>query len=90
MTITTGTRVGHFVIDAPLGAGGLGVVYLAEDESLKRKVALKFLTSSTVPDPTAVRRLVREAQIAGRIVAGGQARDGGKTGGISIWCGLSG
>jgi len=67
MTITTGTRVGHFVIDAPLGAGGLGVVYLAEDESLKRKVALKFLTSSTVPDPTAVRRLVREAQIAGAL-----------------------
>jgi serine/threonine protein kinase/dienelactone hydrolase len=67
MTIASGTRVGHFVIDAPLGAGGLGVVYLAEDESLKRKVALKFLTATIAADPTSVRRLVREAQIAGAL-----------------------
>jgi dienelactone hydrolase len=67
MAITSGTRVGHFVIDAPLGAGGLGVVYLAEDQSLKRKVALKFLTANFAPDPTAIRRLVREAQIAGAL-----------------------
>jgi len=67
MTITSGTRVGHFVVEAPLGAGGLGVVYLAEDVRLKRKVALKFLTATTQSDGTAVRRLVREAQIAGAL-----------------------
>src|SRR5262249_41218516 len=66
-TIAPGTRIDHFVVEAHLGAGGLGVVYLAEDLKLKRKVALKFLNPSTTPDQTAVRRLVREAQIAGAL-----------------------
>jgi dienelactone hydrolase/tRNA A-37 threonylcarbamoyl transferase component Bud32 len=65
--IASGTRIGHFVVEAQLGAGGLGVVYLAEDLKLKRKVALKFLSASLAPDQTAVRRLVREAQIAGAL-----------------------
>jgi eukaryotic-like serine/threonine-protein kinase len=65
MTLTSGVLVGHFQVEAPLGAGGLGVVYLAEDVRLKRKVALKFLTGSAAADESAVRRLVREAQIAG-------------------------
>lgn len=64
MTIVPGTRIGHFVIQSPLGAGGLGVVYLAEDLQLQRKVALKFLSARLVTDDSATRRLLREARIA--------------------------
>lgn len=64
MTLTAGTRLGPFVIDAPLGAGGMGVVYLAEDLRLHRKVALKFLPQETAEDPLARARFLREAQAA--------------------------
>ena len=43
MTIAAGTRLGHYMIVSPLGAGGMGEVWLAEDTTLKRKVALKVL-----------------------------------------------
>ena len=42
----------------------MGEVYLAEDISLNRKVAIKFLPPSSVPDSQAKRRLIREAQAA--------------------------
>ena len=54
--------VGHFQILKQLGAGGMGVVYLAEDLQLGRRVALKVLTAER--DPVAVRRFLREAQAA--------------------------
>src|SRR5687768_10739629 len=63
MALTPGTVIGHFRIESQLGAGGMGVVYLAEDVRLKRKVALKFLADSAVAQD-AVRRLEREAQAA--------------------------
>ena len=59
-----GTRLGRYVIEAPLGAGGMGDVYLAEDTDLHRRVALKLLPSTLSADDTARRRLVREAQAA--------------------------
>jgi eukaryotic-like serine/threonine-protein kinase len=66
MVLAPGAVVGHFRIEARLGAGGMGVVYLAEDIRLKRKVALKFLAGSGVTTD-AVRRLEREAQAAGAL-----------------------
>ncbi len=61
-----GVRIDHFVVRAKLGAGGMGVVYEAEDEKLGRSVALKLLPNAL--DAEARRRFVREAQAASRIV----------------------
>jgi non-specific serine/threonine protein kinase len=59
----TGKTISHYRVLEPLGAGGMGVVYRAEDLRLGRHVALKFLTSL---GPRALGRFEREA----RAVAG--------------------
>src|SRR5205085_5960411 len=59
-----GDTVSHYRIVEAIGAGGMGVVYKAEDTRLKRLVALKFLPVSLGQDPTAKERLVQEAQAA--------------------------
>jgi eukaryotic-like serine/threonine-protein kinase len=61
--ILTNLRLGVYVVQAPLGAGGMGVVYQALDTNLNRPVAIKFL-SSALADPDARRRFQREAQTA--------------------------
>jgi len=58
-----GQRVGAYEIQAPLGAGGMGVVYRAIDTRLSRAVAIKFL-SEDVGNASARRRFQREAQTA--------------------------
>jgi hypothetical protein len=46
MTLAAGTRLGSYVIVAPLGAGNMGEVYRARDTVLKRDVRLKYCRST--------------------------------------------
>jgi serine/threonine-protein kinase len=54
--------VGHYRIVAKLGEGGMGIVYLAEDERLRRKVALKMLPPGLASDPNRLARFEREVK----------------------------
>src|SRR6202047_3768477 len=64
MKIATGTRIEHYEILSALGAGGMGEVYLAEDQQLGRKVAIKFLPADVATDERARQRLLKEAKTA--------------------------
>jgi Tol biopolymer transport system component/predicted Ser/Thr protein kinase len=60
---STGDRFGHFVISEPLGAGGMGEVYRAEDTRLGREVAIKVLPEGFADDPERLARFEREAKV---------------------------
>ncbi len=58
-----GTRLGHYEILAPLGAGGMGQVYRARDTTLDRDVAIKVLPEDFASDANRLARFEREAKL---------------------------
>jgi serine/threonine protein kinase len=64
MSLAGGTRVEHYEIIRPLGAGGMGEVYLARDTELSRTVAVKVLPADVTSDPHRVVRFEQEARAA--------------------------
>jgi serine/threonine-protein kinase len=63
----TGLTLGDFHVLRRLGRGGMGDVYLAEQVSLKRKVALKILRSDLAAKPTFLQRFRAEAEAVARV-----------------------
>jgi len=63
VTIAVGSRLGAYDITAPLGEGGMGVVYRATDSKLKREVAIKVLPEAFAADAERLARFEREAQL---------------------------
>ncbi len=64
MTIAPGSLLGQYEIVSLIGAGGMGVVYKAQDTRLKRQVAIKLLPPELTRDETAKQRFLQEAQAA--------------------------
>ena len=67
MPLSTGTKLGPYEIVGPLGAGGMGEVYRAQDTRLKRSVAIKVLPASFAGDADRLRRFELEAEATGRL-----------------------
>src|SRR3954453_7326823 len=63
MPLSTGARIGPYVIVTPIGSGGMGEVYRATDSKLKRDVAIKILPEAFASDSERMARFEREAQV---------------------------
>ena len=66
MTLARNTRLGPYLIQAQIGAGGMGEVYRAVDSRLDRTVAIKVLPPHASGDPQALQRFEREARAISR------------------------
>src|SRR6185295_752268 len=62
-----GKQIGPYKIQSLLGRGGMGEVYLAQDNLLDRNVALKFISHKLTDDTWSKRRLIKEAQAVARL-----------------------
>ncbi len=67
MSLSSGTRLGPYEITAPLGEGGMGVVYRATDSKLKCEVAIKVLPETFAADPERLARFEVEAQVLAQL-----------------------
>ncbi len=65
MTLASGSQLGPYVVQSPLGAGGMGEVYRARDTRLGRDVAVKVLPAAYCSDPERLNRFEKEARTAG-------------------------
>jgi serine/threonine-protein kinase len=82
--IGPGARVGDYVLDRPLGQGGMGKVFAAHHHATGARVAIKMMHAEDLEDPAAVKRFLREARTAGsldhpnvaRVYGQGQLDDG--------------
>src|SRR6266446_7207875 len=64
MALTSGTKLGPYEIQSPLGAGGMGEVYRARDPRLGRDIAIKFLPDNLVVGRERLDRFEQEARSA--------------------------
>lgn len=62
--VPAGTLISHYRVVSRLGQGGMGIVYLADDTRLDRRVALKVLPPDVGADPERMHRFVQEAKLA--------------------------
>ena len=67
MALTSGTRLGPYEIQSPLGAGGMGEVYRARDTRLERTVAIKVLNAQLVASAELRARFEREAKVISQL-----------------------
>src|SRR5882672_3801262 len=67
MALTSGTKLGPYEIQSPLGAGGMGEVYRARDIRLDRDVAIKVLPGNLSSDASLKQRLEREAKAISKL-----------------------
>lgn len=65
-TLRPGTRIGRYVVEGPIGGGGMGVVYRAYDPQIERHVAVKVLRAA-VSGPEHQRRFLAEVRALGRL-----------------------
>ena len=67
MALISGTRLGPYEILAPIGAGGMGEVYKANDTRLDRTVAIKVLPEHLAASPERKARFEREAKAISKL-----------------------